>query len=166
MQMTIYEYYNTVYTRKLQRMPRALNLSIVPMCRRVYVGRHNRQLSEGSVLRPVERKERTRRASERSIYWHDCVGRRKHVSSRGTVGEVKEEGDRVEYTRKGEKQDSNREEFHCVGYLHIVPVHNCSYTALNLTYTRRVTHAFPLLLICFADYISLSFSRTFLFRGK
>lgn len=55
------------------------------------------------MLRPVERKESTRRASERSIYWHDCVGRRKHVSSRGTVGEVKEEGDRVEYTRKGEK---------------------------------------------------------------
>lgn len=60
-------------------------------------------VERGQRARPVERKERTRRASKRSIYWHDCVGRRKHVSSRGTVGEVKEEGDRIEYTRKGEK---------------------------------------------------------------
>lgn len=102
----------------------------------------------------VERKEKTGRASERSIVRHECAGKRKHANGRGNGRRSRRkatEWDMLEREKDGIVTERGFSLL--VGYLRTVPVHNCSChsaTALNLqsTCTRRVTHAFPLLLLC------------------
>lgn len=105
----------------------------------------------------VERKEKTGRASERSIDRHECAEKRKHANGRGNGRRSRRsrrkaaEWDMLEREKDGIVTERGFSLL--VGYLRTVPVHNCpchSATALNLqsTCTRRVTHAFPLLLLC------------------
>lgn len=95
-------------------------------------------------LRLWKERKRPREEARRSIDGTSMLERERGTRSWwGKRGENLKEDGRAEYTRRGERWDSNREGFQCLaGYLRTVPLHNCPcHGASNLTCTRRVTHA-------------------------